>query len=146
MSNESRDTDAPLFREFEHTGDVGIEIIAPDRDQLFRRAALALASLLVDRSRVEEREEREVSVKGETDADLMHDLLAELLDVFVVDEFVWRDASVVCRDGSIKATLKGERFDADRHQFRGEIKAVTYHQLTVRQEGTDWRARIIFDI
>ncbi len=146
MGTESRDNDELGFREFEHTGDLGIEIVASSRDQLFCRAALALASLLVDRNRVEEKETRQIAVNGETDEDLMHDLLAELLDLFVVDGFIWREASIISADSSINLTLRGERFDADRHEFRGEIKAVTYHELAVGQQGNRWRARIIFDI
>ncbi len=136
----------PLFREFEHTGDIGIELSAPTREELFRRAAIALASLLVERAGVEANEEREVAVQGNTDADLMHDLLAELLDVFIVDGFIWRDASAREEERSLKVILKGERFDPDRHEFRGEIKAVTYHQLAVEPAPDGWCARVIFDV
>ena len=136
----------PVFREFEHTGDVGIELTAPTRDELFRRAAIALASLLVETSSVEQAEQREVAIAAGTDSDLMHDLLTELLCLFTVEGFVWSDASVKEADGSLCVTLRGERFDPARHQFRGEIKAVTYHQLTVANSPDGWRARIIFDV
>jgi SHS2 domain-containing protein len=46
----------------------------------------------------------------------------------------------------LSARLAGERLDYDRHEFETEIKAVTYHQLTVRQENGRWSARVIFDV
>jgi SHS2 domain-containing protein len=138
-------TDTALYREFEHTGDTGIELSAPTRSELFRRAAIALGVLLVDVETVAANQEREITVDAETDADLMHDLLGELLNLFVVDSFIWRDASVE-GEQSLAVTVYGERFDPARHDFRGEIKAVTYHQLSVEQAPDGWHARVIFDI
>ena len=138
--------DAALFCEFEHTGDLGIEVTAPTRGELFRRAAIALGALLVERAGVAEIEQREIAVEAETDLDLMHDLLTELLALFTVEGFIWRDASVKEADRSLRVTLRGERFDPTRHAFRGEIKAVTYHQLMVEDSSEGWRSRVIFDV
>ncbi len=138
--------EAPLFREFEHTGDLGIELAAPTRGELFRRAALALASLLVETVNVEAAEQRAIEIEAETDPDLMHDLLTELLQLFAVEGFIWRDAAVAEAGRALRVTLRGERFDLRRHMSRGEIKAVTYHQLIVENAADGWRARIIFDV
>ncbi|MGD1028043.1 archease [Candidatus Binatus soli] len=138
--------DAALFREFEHTGDLGIELDAPTRGELFRRAAVALAMLLVETASVAEIEDREIAVEAQADLDLMHDLLTELLALFTVEGFIWRDASVTEAGRSLRVTLRGEPFDPARHAFRGEIKAVTYHQLMVENSPDGWRSRIIFDV
>lgn len=138
--------DAPLFREFEHTGDLGIELTAPSRGELFRRAALALGSLLVETASVKEIDQREIAVEADADVDLMHDLLTELLALFSVERFIWCDAAVEEADLSLRVTLRGESFDPTRHAFRGEIKAVTYHQLTVENSPDGWRSRVIFDV
>ena len=138
--------DAALFREFEHTGDLGIELDAPTRGELFRRAAIALAALLVETAGVAEIEQREIAVEAEPDLNLMHDLLTELLALFTVEGFIWRGAWVKEAGRSIRVTLRGEPFDPARHAFRGEIKAVTYHQLMVEGSPGGWRSRIIFDV
>ncbi len=135
-----------IFREIEHTGDVGIDIEADSRAELFRRAAIAIARLMVDTAGVRALESRNLSVAAATDVDLMHDLLSELLRCFVVDGFVWSDATVEEADGGLKVSLFGEPFDAARHEFHQEIKAVTYHQLAVRHERGRWFARVIFDV
>jgi protein archease len=138
--------DAALFREFEHTGDLGIELDAPTRGELFRRAAIAIAALLVETASVAELEQREIVVEAEADLDLMHDVLTELLALFTVEGFIWRDASVKEAGRSLRVTLRGEPFDPARHAFRGEIKAVTYHQLMVENSPDGWRSRVIFDV
>jgi SHS2 domain-containing protein len=149
MSDKTTTTqsaDAPLFREFEHTGDRGIELTAPTRVELFRRAVVALASLLVEVAGAAATEQRLIVVEAENDADLMHDLLTELLQIFMVEGFIWCDASVEEADRALRVTVHGEPFDPTRHAFHGEIKAVTYHQLTVEKSPDGWRARIILDV
>ncbi|HJU11563.1 MAG TPA: archease [Candidatus Binataceae bacterium] len=138
--------DLPLYRELDHTADLGIEVIAATRCALFRRAALALAALLVDQSNVIGAVTRESEIGGHDDIELMHDLLTELLQLFAADGFIWRDADIDERGSILHVRLQGESFDPNRHTARGEIKAVTYHQMTVEHTGTEWRARIIFDV
>ena len=145
-TNNIQTEGAVLFREFEHTGDLGIELAAPTRAELFRRAAIALASLLVETANVTAIERREITVEGEADLDLMHNLLSELLALFTVEGFIWREASVIEAEQSLRITLRGEPFDPARHSFRGEIKAVTYHELMVENSPEGWRSRIIFDV
>lgn len=125
---------------------MGIELDAPTRGELFRRAIIALASLLVERAGVVPIEQRAIAVAAETDPDLMHDLLTELLGLFTIERFIWREASVEEAGRLLRVTLRGEQFDANRHAFRGEIKAVTYHQLMVEEAAEGWHARIIFDV
>jgi SHS2 domain-containing protein len=143
---EGKRENSPLYRELEHTGDLGIEVIAPTRAELFRRAALALAALLVEPSNVETAAPRTVEIAADDDIDLMHDVLTELLQLFAVDGFIWRDAAVEERGRTLHVILRGESFDPNRHLSRGEIKAVTYHQLTVENVSNEWRARVIFDV
>src|SRR5215469_10827762 len=121
MSSDSR---IGFFREIEHTGDVGIEVEAGSRAELFRLAALAMGQLMVDTAAARGRERRELSVPRADDADLLHDLLSELLHTFVVDGYIWSDVTVDDSDPALKVRLMGERFDPKRHEFRQEIKAV----------------------
>jgi protein archease len=136
-----------FWREFEHTGDAGIELEARSRGELFARGALALARLMVEPRGVRMLETRRVEAHANSDADLMHDLLAAALNLFLADAFIWRDARVLDeRPELIVLELSGEKYDARRHHLLTEIKAVTYHELTVGHAGARWNARIVFDI
>ncbi len=135
-----------LFREIEHTGDVGIEVEADTRSELFRRAALAVIQLMADTGQVRARESREVWVAGTADTDLMHDMLSALMRLFMLEGFIWCAAAVTEAAAGLQLRLEGERFDAQRHEFYRELKAVTYHELWVGNDRGRWRARIIFDV
>ena len=134
------------FIEFDHTGDLGVEIEAGSREELFAQALAAMASLMVEPEGVEPRAQREIRVNGAGDAELMHDLLAEALVLFFADGFIWTEARVSAYPGGLKATLGGELFDPSRHCLIREIKAVTHHQLSVEPRDGRFFARIIFDV
>jgi SHS2 domain-containing protein len=133
------------YRELEHTGDLAIEVTAPSREELLAQALIALARLMVEEEGIDAREHREISVRSESDADAMRDLLAAALNLFLIDSFIWNTAAVSTRDGAIVASLAGEIFDRNRHQLIGEIKAVTYHRLAVEETASGWRAVVVFD-
>jgi len=46
----------------------------------------------------------------------------------------------------IKARCFGEKIDPQRHVFKREIKAATYHMLTVDREHNGYKAQVIFDV
>jgi protein archease len=138
--------DDDFYREFEHTGDLGIEVTGSSRAELFAHAILALARLMVEREGIQPLERREMRARADNDVDLMHDLLAEALSLFLADGFIWCEAAVEERDGAIVARLTGEPFDSRRHRLLTELKAVTYHRLAVEHEDATWRATIVFDV
>jgi SHS2 domain-containing protein len=46
----------------------------------------------------------------------------------------------------LKAKARGEPLDRERHELSHEVKAITYHQLEVKQTDQGWQARVIVDI
>jgi SHS2 domain-containing protein len=137
----------PLFREIEHTADLGIEVEAESPGELFRRAGLALFSLMVGLEGVKAHEVREEAVEAEGWEDLLHDWLSRLLLRFLQDGFIAATITILDLDAThVHARLTGEKLDYERHDFETEIKAVTYHQLSVACENGRWRARVIFDV
>lgn len=139
-------TTEEFIREFEHTGDAGIEVEAPSRADLFACAAIGVARIMVVPDGIEPRATHTITVFGDTDEDLMHDALSDALNLFLCDGFIWRDATVEERPGMIVLNLTGEQFDPHRHLMLTELKAVTYHQLSVERTDEGWKARIVFDV
>jgi SHS2 domain-containing protein len=60
---------------------------------------------------------------------------------------LFRDFSVAeINKDMVKGVAKGEVFDKARHSMKTEVKAVTYHQLEIKEQGGRWQAQIILDI
>ena len=47
---------------------------------------------------------------------------------------------------SLRAILEGEKFNKDKHQVKLYLKAVTYHQLEIKQTKDRWEAKVFFDV
>lgn len=132
---------------FPTTADVGIWARGGSTSELFEALGLGLFALMTDLRKVRPREDRAVSVTGADPAALTVAYLTELITVHSVAGLVARD--IRCRTigsppTSLLAQVRGEGFDPARHVRHFEVKAATFHQLTVDLERH--RARVIVDI
>jgi SHS2 domain-containing protein len=136
------------YREFDHTGDIGFEVVGDAPGTLFANAGLALADLLYDPDRVRPDEEIGIAVEGRDRADLLVRFLAEILYLYDVCGLqLVRLRFPLLERTRLRAIGGGERFRQQRHRARASIKAVTYHHAEVRRraDGT-WKARIVLDV
>jgi len=47
---------------------------------------------------------------------------------------------------ALHAVFKGEEIDAQRHRLSTDVKAVTMHRFSVRQELEGWQATVVLDV
>ncbi len=137
----------------EHTADVGLDVRAPTLDSLFIDAAAGLFDVITDVSRIEARDECALEVSAEAPDLLLVAWLEELLYRFdTAGELFARGEARVAGDGgdghawSLRAHMRGERFDPARHPLKVQVKAITYHALELARDEHGWRARVIFDL
>ena len=135
------------FRFLDHTADLGILVYGKDLQELFTNAGEAFFTIITDLRRVRESTERTIQIESSNLEDLMVNWLGELLYLHDVDGLLFKSFSIdELRNRTMKARAKGEVFQEGRHVIKTEIKAVTYHQIQVKEERGGWRARIIFDL
>ena len=132
---------------FEHTADVGIEVTAESREQLFTNSSLAMADVMFETTPSGTSETRLVMVVGDKVDELLIAWLNELLYIYSVERLVFSEFSdVKLTETSFMARAHGERADSDKHRIETEIKAATYHGFSIEHDGDKYRARIIFDV
>ena len=135
-----------LYRLFEHTADLGVEVNGVSLEEAITRLLLALYDLHVSIDTIEPKVERRLEVYGETLEDAVVYLLEEALFLFDTEGFIARIANVEITDGRITATMKGEFFAPERHIPKFEIKAITYHQLSIKETKDGYTIRVVFDV
>ncbi len=126
---------------------MGVWATGPTTDALFEALGLGLFALMTDLKTVRPTEERAVSASGADPAALVVAYLGELLMLQQRDGFLVRAITartVGTPPTAIVASVRGEPFDPARHPAGIEVKAITFHQLTVDLERR--RARVIVDI
>ena len=136
-----------MYEHFEHTADLGLRVRAPDLDTLFAEAAEALSATVVeDPTTVEPREPLALRIAGTDRAYLLFDWLRALLYQFEGERRLFRRFEVRVADDGLTATAWGEPYDPARHPLSHEVKAITYHGLTVEPADGGWLAEVIVDI
>jgi len=135
------------FEILDHTADIGVIVYGEDLRTLFENAGEAFFHLITDLKKVKRRIEKRIDIGGESLDRLMVDWLSELLYLHDVESLLFKGFEVesVGEDG-LRAIVKGEPFQEGVHVIKTEVKAVTYHQIEVRQENGRWRAQVIFDL
>ena len=135
------------YQIIDHTADLGIIVKGPDVRNLFIRAAQAMTDLMVKGDISDKKAERDVLIEGEDFPDLMVRWLGEILYLFNGEKLLVHSIKIKSISPiTMRSTLTLSSFEPEHHQVKREIKAVTYHQISVENVNDGWEARVIFDI
>jgi SHS2 domain-containing protein len=135
------------FIEEDHPSDAFVRVRATTLAGLFTNAALACFSLMTDLDRVRPIDERAVACEGDDREDLLAVWLNELIGVAGSQRrFFSRFEVRELTDTRLVASAWGEPVDPERHALHKEVKAATYHRLSVRETGGGWEATVLFDL
>jgi SHS2 domain-containing protein len=138
---------SPRYTIFDHTADLGVEMYGKTLPELFANAAFAVFDTITDLSRVRPTEERRFVVEGDGWEDLMVNWLREILYLFNGEGLLLKEYAIMnINPHRLEANVSGEHFDPVHHRINAEIKAVTYHQISVRETPDGWTGRVIFDV
>jgi len=145
-------TTHPPFQEIDHTADVGLKIYGDNLSELFLHAAQGLFSLICEDEFPwdnRKRSSNSVQIRLHSDSleELFHDWLGELLYFHSTRKIIFTQYEIATVSSTaIKATAYGKNYDENDIQHLQEIKAVTYHQLEVKETPAGYESQVIFDI
>jgi protein archease len=135
------------FEELDHTADVGLRIYGATFIELLANAAEGMFSL-IGRAYFTpgETESRELEIACRRPEECLYEWLRALLGEFNRDGFFPVDVALHSTENGLRASVRGGTFDPSRHEFFSEIKAVTYHGLSVLETPSGFEAEVIFDV
>jgi SHS2 domain-containing protein len=122
------------YEYFEATADVGLKAYGKDLNEAFENAGLAIFNIISDTSGIDALKEIEFEVSSEDDVSLLYDYLEELLFYHEVEFMLFSEFHVEIDDNlKLKAKIKGEEIDWNKHERKTEIKAITFHKMDVKR-------------
>lgn len=130
----------------EHTADIRAEVTGSSLEELFINAALGLTSLVYTGPKVHGEKEIDLVLQGEETEEVLVDWLREILYRNRAEGLVFVRADVeelTSQSLRVRAYF-GTGLAEDVPEV--EIKAVTYHGLTIEKSDSGFVARILFDI
>ncbi|MCX8026683.1 MAG: archease [Thermodesulfovibrionales bacterium] len=132
------------------SGDVGIKVSNSDIVSTLQETCVSMYNLITDIQNIEISQSIEIHLEEDSIEALVVCLLNELLFIFDTNGFVGRlvniDLSETGGIFKIKASVKGEIFNPQKHQRKLLIKAATYHNLSVIIEEDYCMIQVVFDI
>ena len=128
----------------DHTADLMIKARGRTLEECFANAGYALFDQTVDLSGVRPAETFEIRSTGGGPEERLYSFLSELLFLEDCDGVVLCELEVRFSGNEVICTGRGEILDRERHRVRSEIKAVTYHMLSV--DAGEPSVTVIFDV
>ena len=128
----------------EHAADVMVRCTGKDLEECFENAAYAMFDQIVDASVIDDSVERIIRITAEDDEERLYSFLSELLFVMDCESLVFNSFKVTFEGNDVLCTAKGEPLDVKKHHAKTEIKAVTYHMLSVDRKEPS--VTVIFDV
>lgn len=131
-----------IFEFLPHTADVRMRVWGKTKAELLENAVLGIMSYLKP-VLGEEKISREISVESLDFPTLLVDFLSEILAQVDLDNEAYEEIEIKkLGEERVEAILRGRKVKS----FKDDIKAVTYHDLTIEKKDGRYEAVITFDI
>ena len=137
------------FEYIEHTADLRFKSYGRTLGECFSNAAKAMFTAIVAPSSVKAEQVKTIKLSSPKLELLMHDYLSEILFYFEDEGLLFSDFEVEVKENkgyALTGILSGEKYEPKRHVILTEIKAVTYHEMKIKEEKGIWSAEILCDI
>jgi len=142
-----KDALAGGFRYLDHMTDAVIEAYGGTLEEAFENAARGLNDTMIDLKTVRPNREIKIAATGHDLHSLLFDWLDKVMLLMVADGIVMSEFSVRIKNCySLEGVARGERLDLDRHCYKVEIKAVTYHEMQITEEKDKATVRFLLDL
>ena len=131
------------FRYLDHMTDALIEAYGSTLDEAFENSARGLVNTMFDLSNISTNLEVKIEAQGHDLYSLFYDWLEKVMLVILTENIILSDFRVKIYSTEkigdhctyfLSCTARGERLDLEKHHFKVEIKAVTYHEMQIKQE------------
>ena len=134
----------------DHMTDAVIEAYGETLEEAFEQAARGLNDTMVDLKGVHPDMILEISAEGHDIESLLFDWLDKVMLLLVADGVVMSEFSVkIQKTGDcyvLAGIARGEMLDLKKHTYKVEIKAVTYHEMSIKQQEGRFTVHFLLDL
>ena len=138
MAKEKAATQKRKYLFLPHTADAKFRAFGKTLEKKFENAALAMASIMFDCSKINPTLKKKISVKGADLKALLYNWLEELLYLIDAKGFILNSVKQMKikkekRGFSLAATVAGDKYKPayDKVATGTDVKAVTYQQMEI---------------
>lgn len=133
-----------------HTADVRFRAYGKTLEKVFENCAIATFNIMVDTKNVKAKTIRSIAAEGADLQALLQHFLEQFIILIDTDNFFLskiRKIVIKKRKGKYVLTAVAVGDEAKNYETLGPlVKAITYNEMIVRQEGKQWVAQVLVDI
>ncbi len=135
----------------EHRADVKFRASGLTLEKMFIFAAGALNETIRGDIKILEQGEKVIEVEGKDREGLLHNFLEEFLFFLDAEEFFVSKVKEIkieepVKEGlfKLRAVVLGD--SAENYKFTNDVKAITYNEMFVREEGGKFSCQVVLDV
>jgi len=113
--------------------------------ELFANSAKALTSVMYE-GKIGQKVVREIRLKEKEDIVLLQRWLSELVYLHDSEGLLFSKFDVETDGKKLKAAIYGEKYDKKKHRFIIDVKAVTYHKMSIEKIKTGYKCTVVLDV
>jgi tRNA nucleotidyltransferase (CCA-adding enzyme) len=135
-----------MWSHFAHQADIGIKATADSLGKAFEDAAVGLTAIVTEPNNVAKIESVKIECSAENNELLLVDWLNSVIYEMAVRKMLFSRFEVRIENLKVSATIWGEKINQQKHSPAVEPKAVTYNQLSVKNENGKWTVQCVVDV
>lgn len=137
------------YRYINHTADLKVRAYGKTLEEAFANAAIGGFDFLTDTSKIKKKTEKKISIKSKRIEALLYDFLEELLflldtESFIISDFKDMKIKQAKDEFELKCTAQGDNYK--NYEVKGDIKAITYSEMSIKKEKDVYVVELVFDI
>ena len=117
--------------------DAFIEVTGSTLEEAFATSGISVVDTIIDIKAIEQKTERKIEIKSNDLNNLLYSWLEEIIILTITEGYAASSFDVRITKSEqyvLIATVKGEDLDVEKHHFKLEIKAPTFHLMEIKQE------------
>jgi SHS2 domain-containing protein len=141
------------YEYLKHTADLKVRAYGKTLEEAFANVAIGGFDFLTDTAKIKKKVEKKISITSKRLESLLYDFIEELLFLLDTEGFIisgFKDMKIA--EGkdkdkgnySLKCVALGDSYKS--YQVKGDIKAITYSEMSIKKEKNGFEVIVILDI
>jgi SHS2 domain-containing protein len=138
------------FRNLEHVTDAYIEAYGDSIEEAFSYAAKGTINVMFEIKDIQPTSKIDFRVEGVDYPELLFNWLERIILLITIDNKVMSHFDIKISKLDSKYLLTGwglaESINISKHGYKTEIKGITYHEMEILQEDSQYKVKFILDL
>ncbi len=134
------------YKYLSHTADAKFVAFGKDLEEVFRNSALAMFNILGKTEKVEVTKTKKIKINAKNLEALLYDFLEELLFLLETEDMFIYDIKKIEINEKFELTAIVEGDKLINYELSGDIKAVTYNDMSINKTNKGYEATVVVDI